>query len=208
MSDFWRTLRDGKHGLASEHVSKIERTLSVGAFVDNHKPLVEDLLQKFAAGKYQRNSDLAHLNEANWVRLVKKAGPVPPSASGSGAVSSEDFARVVYTRVTRAFPTAALASRIKKFVPRMEQQRTSESILSKQSRPRPGQKQPYRIPGATGEAAWTGIDEPKRKQVIANAKRMQRMLFVTPDVDAAEKLLSIGIHSATQVPLWGSSSSL
>ena len=197
MSDFWRTLRDGKHGLTAAQASKVERAVTVGAFVDNHGPLVEVLLQEFSDGTYRQNSDLARLSQADWIRLVDQVGP-PPSIGA--ASSAEDYARAIYTRVTRAFPTTALAARIKtwNFVeadgrkaldrffrtnPELDLMRNNLTVFLE----------------GRGNAAWTGIKAPLQEQVLVNAKRMQRVLFVTPNVDAAEALLSLGIHSATQI---------
>ena len=39
--------------------------------------------------------------------------------------------------------------------------------------------------------------------MIVNAKRLQRVLFVTPNVDSAEVLLHLGLHSATQIAMMG-----
>ena len=54
-----------------------------------------------------------------------------------------------------------------------------------------------------GDKAFTGIAEEDRPAVIANAKRFQRVLRVAPEVDTAQTLLSLGIHSATQIATMG-----
>ena len=64
MRNFWRTLGDGQHGLTADEASAIERTLSVGAFVKNYVPLVQNLVQGFSAGTYQTLPDLARLSRA------------------------------------------------------------------------------------------------------------------------------------------------
>jgi hypothetical protein len=112
MRNFWRTLGDGSHGLTAEEASTIERTLSLGAFVKNHVPLVQVLLQGFATGAYTSLPDLARITLPQWTQMVQETGApqgVNPAGSSSAA---EVFASVVYTRVTLAYPTAALASRI------------------------------------------------------------------------------------------------
>src|SRR6267143_1268845 len=68
MRNFWRTLGDGQHGFTAAEASAIERTLSVGAFVKNHVPLVQILLQRFTAGTYKSLSDLAHLTQQDWIQ--------------------------------------------------------------------------------------------------------------------------------------------
>jgi hypothetical protein len=74
MRNFWRTLGDGQHGFTTGEATAIERTLSVGAFVKNHVPLVQTLLQRFAAGTYKALSDLAHLTQQDWIQLVNQVG--------------------------------------------------------------------------------------------------------------------------------------
>src|SRR6185312_6454914 len=102
--------------------SSIERTLSVGAFVKNHAPLVQLLMQRFSSGTYKQLSDLARLGQSDWIDLVNQVG-APTSIDAAGTASAaEVFARVVYTRVTRAFPTMALGSRVATgaFIPQAE----------------------------------------------------------------------------------------
>ncbi len=112
MRNFWRTLGDGQHGFTAAEASAIERTLSVGAFVKNFVPLVQNLVQGFASGTYKTLPDLARLSVQDWVQLVNQTGP-PPGIDAAGTASpAQVFASVVYTRITRAYPTAALSGRI------------------------------------------------------------------------------------------------
>ncbi len=204
MRNFWRTLGDGQHGFTAAEASAIERTLSVGAFVKNHVPLVQVLLQGFAASTYQSLSDLARLGVSDWTRLVDQVGP-PASIDPAGTASpAEVFARVVYTRVTRAFPTVALASRLvgSKIVSPREQTPLSQFFRNNSD------LDLVRHNLATyleqqGDKAFAGIDAADRPPVVANARRMQRVLFVTPEVDAAETLLGLGLHSATHIAMMG-----
>jgi hypothetical protein len=120
MRAFWRSLGKGSAALSASEASTIERTLSIGAFVKNYPPLVQNLLEGFSSGTYKTTADLARLSLQDWVDLVNQAGP-PPGVDGTATASAaEVFARVVYTRATRAYPTAALSSRIVtgNFVPR------------------------------------------------------------------------------------------
>ena len=107
MRHFWRTLGDGEHGFSAAEASRIERTLSVGAFVKNHLPLVQTLVGGFEPANTQALPDLARLSLQDWIAIVDQSGP-PPSIDAAGAATpAEVFARVVYARVTRAYPTAA-----------------------------------------------------------------------------------------------------
>jgi hypothetical protein len=204
MRNFWRTLGDGTHGFSASEASSIERTLSIGAFVKNHLPLVQILLQRFTAGTYTDLSDLARLSKSDWIALVQQSG-VPPGIDGAGsATPTEVFARVVYARVTRAFPTTALAARIAggAFVPSAERAPLAQFFVNNPSLDLLRNNLTVFIE-QQGNKAFTGIDAKSRPQVLTNAKQIQRMLFVTPEVDAAETLLQLGVGSATQVAMMG-----
>jgi len=115
MEQFWAGLADGKHGFTAAEVALVRQTLSIGAFVKNTVALVTALNQRFAACTYKSMPDLATLSEQNWLELINAAGPdgVPGNITGAGgATPAATFAREIYERVTRAYPTAALASRV------------------------------------------------------------------------------------------------
>jgi hypothetical protein len=204
MRNFWRTLGDGQHGFTAGEATAIERTLSVGAFVKNHVPLVQTLLQRFAAGTYKALSDLAHLTQQDWIQLVNQVGP-PPSIDAAGAADpAEVFARVVYSRVTRAFPTAALASRVNtgNFIAPPERAPLNHFFLNN-SELNLVRNNLTAYLEQQGDKAFQGIALKDRAQVVVNAKRLQRVLFIALSVDTAETLLSLGLHSATQIATMG-----
>ncbi len=124
MRNFWRTLGNGQQGFTAAEASAIERTLSIGAFVKNYVPLVQNLAQGFASGAYKALPDLARLSLQDWVQLVNQTG-APPNIDAAGTASpAQVFAAVIYTRVTRAYPTAALSGRVATgaLVPQSQQQ--------------------------------------------------------------------------------------
>jgi hypothetical protein len=126
MRNFWHTLGNGQHGLAATDASLIERTLTIGAFVKNYLPLVQNLLQGFTSGTYKTLEDLARLSRQDWIALVNQTG-APTNIDAAGTANpAEVFAAVIYTRVTRAYPTAALSARIMTgtFIPVQQQQPT------------------------------------------------------------------------------------
>ncbi len=204
MREFWRLLGDGTHGLSETEAAVIERTLSLGAMVKNHVPLLRLLLAQFAEGRYQRLSDLARLTASDWLALVQESGAPPTIDQSAAGTPAEVFARVVYARATRAFPTIALASRV-----------TRGATVS------PPVREPLRQFFAhnadldlvrhnvaaylheKGSDAFTDIPSARRDEVVAEVKRLQRVLRVTPEVDAAETLLQLGFASATQIATTG-----
>lgn len=204
MRNFWRTLGDGKHGFTAAEASAVERTLGVGAFVKNHLPLIQVLLQGFTSGTYTSLASLAQLSLQDWIQLVNRTGP-PPSVDAAGtATPAEVFARVVYTRVIRAYPTVALSSRIVvgNLVPQTEQQPLQQFFQNNSKLELMKDNIPVYLANQ-GAAAFAGISEEDRPTVIANTRRFQRVLRVAPNTDAAQNLLGLGIHSATQIATLG-----
>jgi hypothetical protein len=204
MRNFWRTLGDGQHGLTSAEASSVERTLSVGAFVKNHLPLLQLLLERFAAGALTSLHDLARLGQDDWIALVQQAG-APASVDAAGEATPEEvFARVVYARVTRAYPTAALATRIaaseivEPGVRRsLDRFFTNNAALELRKTYLPAYLE------QAGDKAWQDIAQDDRAAVLDHAGRMQRVLRVDPDVDIAHTLLATGLHSATHITRLG-----
>ena len=204
MRNFWRTLGDGQHGFTTAEASSIERTLSIGAFVKNHLPLVQILMQGFTIGTYASLADLAKLGQQFWIDLVNRVG-APANIEGTPTASpAEVFARVVYARITCAYPTAALSNRLAAggLVPdsqqgpvvRFFQNNTALELV----------KDNIAVYLANrGDTAFTGIAEADRPVVTANARRFQRVLRVAPQVDAATTLIKLGIQSAAQIATMG-----
>jgi hypothetical protein len=200
MRNFWRTLGDGKHGFTAAEASGIERTLSIGAFVKNFTPLIQNLLQGFTAGTYQGLPDLARLTRQDWLQLVNQTG-VPPSIDAAGTASpAEVYAGVIYTRVTRAYPTAALSARITTaaLVPQAQQQPLAQFFTNNPSLELLKDNIPAYLAGQ-GDKAFANISADDQAAVVANARSFQRVLRVAPDADVAQTLLGLGITSATQI---------
>src|SRR6516225_6486445 len=204
MRNFWRTLGDGTHGFTAAEASGIERALSVGAFVKNYVPLVQTLVGGFTARTYKTLPDLARLTLSDWQQLVAKAGTPPGIDAAGKATPAEVFAAVIYTRVTRAYPTAALASRVSagKFVPPAQQQPVVQFFQNNPGLELLKDNLPAYLK-AQGDKAFTGISAQDRPTVVAHARSFQRMLRVAPNVDVAQKLLTAGIKSATQIASLG-----
>jgi hypothetical protein len=204
MRNFWRTLGDGKHGFTAAEASAVQRTLELSAFVTNHLPLVQLLQERFKAGTYKSLHDLALLSEQNWVELVKQSG-TPANVAPAGAASpAEVFARVIYTRVTRAYPTAALSARITtgNFLP-ADQRAPLARFFTNNAMLELGRLNLAAYLEQQGEKAFSDIAEKDRPAVLSNARRLQRVLRIVPDVDAAQTLLGLGLHSATQIATMG-----
>ncbi|HKV94827.1 MAG TPA: neuraminidase-like domain-containing protein [Candidatus Angelobacter sp.] len=200
MRNFWRTLGDGKHGFTAAEASAVERTLSVGAFVKNFMPLVQELVQRFAAGTYKNLQELAGLKLQDWVQIINETG-APPAIDASGqSTPAEVFATVIYTRVTNAYPTPALASRLGElaFVPPSQQRTLIQFFQNNLTLELTRDNLPVYL-AAQGDKAFGDINVADRPVVVAHARSMQRVLRVAPNVDVTGTLLGMGVKSATQI---------
>jgi len=205
MSRFWSTLGNGQHGFTQEEALSIQRTLSMGILVKNHAPLLELLLKRYPKTTPDQLSQLARMSVKEWEDLIDQVG-APPNLNPAGEASAAKvFALGIYTRVTRAYPTVALASRLisdKKIIPEKEQGPLDRFFTNNS----PINLLRHNLTTYINQdvnKAFEGIKISDRPGVIANAKRIQRVLFVTPDVDVAQTIFSMGIHSATQIAMMG-----
>ena len=205
MRNFWRTLGDGNHGFTAAEASSIERTLSLGAFVKNDVPLVRALMQRFSSGTYTENADLAKLSVADWTTLIESSGGAPAGINAAGNTTpAEVFAAVVYTRVTRAYPTAALASRVTAgtFLPVAQRPPLVQFFTNNPALELVKDTISTYLTSA-GENAFKGISQEDQAGVIANLRAFQRVLRIAPNVDAAQALLAQNINSATRIAAMG-----
>ena len=204
MRNFWRNLGNGQNGFTAQGASSIERTLSIGSFVKNYTPLMQNLLAGFSAGTYKTLEDLARLSLKDWVGMVNQTG-APPSIDPAGtATPAEVFASVVYTRVTRAYPTAALSSRIAtaSLVPQAQQPPLMQFFNNNPSLELIKDNVAVYL-ASQGEKAFAGINQEEQAAVVANARSFQRVLRVAPNADVAQTLLGLGVTSATQIATMG-----
>lgn len=200
MRDFWRVLKTGQLGVSPADAESIQRALSLGGLVKNHVPLLQTLEAQFVAGKYTALSQLATLSDSDWVALVKQTGP-PPNIDAAGDVDPvEVFANVVYARVTRAYPTVALSSRVSQseIVPPHLREPLTRFFRNNSDLELLRANLAVYLE-TKGEAAFEGINADQRPLVLANARTFQRVLRLAPTVDAAESLLTARMTSATQI---------
>jgi hypothetical protein len=204
MRNFWRTLGNGPSGLTAAEASSIERTLSLGAFVKNFVPLVSSLSAGFASGAYKTLPDLARLTLQDWESLVNQTGAPPGIDAAGTATPAQVFAAVVYTRVTRAYPTAALSGRIAAgtFIPEPQRKPLLQFFQNNPELELVKDNIPVYL-ASQGEGAFAGISKEDEAAVVANARSFQRVLRITPATDVAENLIGLGFHSATQISALG-----
>jgi hypothetical protein len=204
MRDFWRELQAGQLGLSPAEAVSVQRVVAIGTFVKNHLPLLQLLERDFAVGKYTSLAQLATLGKQDWIDLITQTGP-PPNIDGAGTADPvEVFAGVVYARVTRAYPTVALASRVAntEVVPPPQRQPLVRFFQNNADLDLLRQNVPVYL-AAKGSAAFEGISDDQRPVVISHARTFQRLLRITPSIDAAQSLITVGFKSAGQIATLG-----
>ena len=136
--------------------------------------------------------------------LVGQTG-APPSIDAAGDASSvEVFASVVYTRATRAYPTAALSSRIAAagLVPAPQQRPLAQFFQNNPDLELVKDNLAAYL-ASHAEEAFAGIGPQDQAAVVASARSFQRVLRVAPDPDVAQAMLGLGLTSATQIAALG-----
>ncbi len=199
---FWTTLADGKHGFTPQEVAAVRQTLSIGAFVKNSLPLITSLQQDFASGAYKNLSDLAKLSQADWLKRIQGSGAEAVPGNITAQDPATTFAKETYDRLTSAYPTAALSTRIEAFVPQAQQRPLNTFFLNNSTLDLRRQNIQMYLNQA-GSAAFTGIPEDEKNAVLAHVNAMQRVLRIVPHVDMAQTLLTAGITSATSISVMG-----
>lgn len=204
MHEFWRKLGEGQHGITATEASAIEHTFSVGALVDNLVPLTQKLVQGFASGSYQTLPDLARLSLEDWVQLVNQTDDDPGTGDAEATNRARAIASAVHNRVTRAYPTVALSSRIAagNFVPKAAQQPLALFFQNNPSLELIKHNIPVFL-ASQGEKAFAGIAQEDRATVVAHTRSFQRVLHVAPNPNVAQTLLGLGIKSATEIATLG-----
>lgn len=203
---FWQRLSEGQSGFTPAEVASVRRTLELGPLVKNQGPLLNTVRARFDSGALTSLPDLAPLTKQDWLQLIRESGPgsVPSNIAAAGNATPEEvFAQEIYYRVTRAYPTAALASRVKtgQFVPERDKQAVEQFFSA--NRDLDLRRQNLAIYLERQQSPTGGQDFPKNQAVLDRVMKFQRVLRISPHVDTAETLLNLNISSSAQIAALG-----
>jgi hypothetical protein len=204
---FWSNLADGTHGFTAAEVTAVRRTLAIGAFVKNTLPLVTALGARFTDGTYTSLPELARLTEQDWLDLITARGPgaVPANIVGAGGASpAATFAREIHERITRAYPTAALAARIGDggIVP-AQQQAPLQAFMANNAALDLRRQNLDAYLASMGQGAFQGVAAADQPAVVANLRAFQRVLRIVPHIATCQALLRLGIASSAAIAVQG-----
>lgn len=202
---FWKALA-ADPAFAPEVVAEVRQTIELGSFAKNHLPLVGKLRETVSQDPSKEPRALARLSSEDWKALVRTAGTAdaPGYPANIDGQDEEDkiatFAKEVMKRVERAYPTAALAAHVGRW-PKELLARQTESLRFIDRNP---ELDLMRVHVEVyvrdkAEAAWGDIAADHRPVVLAEVKKLQRMLHVAGRPEAATKLLAKGYHSAADI---------
>ena len=207
MSSFWQTLSDGKHGFTPAEAASAELVIELGSFVLNQLPVVKTLLARFQSGATKTVADLAALAQKDWEAILTQsgAGAVPADIAASGTTTAAQlFAAQIYGRVTAAYPTSALASRISQgsMVPDAQRAPLTAFFTANSELDLVTTNLDAYLANK-GATAFTGIAATDQAAVIANVRRFQRVLQIAANVDTAQTLLDLGLDSSSRIVMLG-----
>lgn len=196
---FWRRLVEDE-GFAEGEVEGLRRTLDVGALVKNHIPMMDAVERLLSSENDPSLPELARLELDDWIRLVESAGEkaVPENIlPGEDESPVELYAREVFERVQRRYPTTALAARIERGGLAPEGVRKPLATFFRAS---PDLDLVQANLGSWleehGSQALGELDEEVRSGTVRELEKMQRVLRISRDPRIGEILLSAGLDSA------------
>lgn len=199
---FWENLEELDDGFSSKQVKQLRRTLDVGALVKNHVPMMEVVSKKLEEQEIGL-PQLARMELRDWQELIDLGGEdvVPGNIRPSeNEKPAQLYAREVYERVQRRYPTTALAARIEREKLAPEKVREPLKVLF-ESGPELDLVQTNLGTWLeeNGEVVLSDIDEPLRQDTVREVERMQRVLRISRNPEIGEVLLKSGLDSAAHM---------
>jgi hypothetical protein len=104
LPDFWKRLKTDE-AFNQRAVDDLQVTLQLGTLTLNHPPLVRVVKE---ARRVSDARELAGLDVQDWLELM---GPVSPPEAFAGETAKNDYAQLIVSLVTKAYPTARLLTK-------------------------------------------------------------------------------------------------
>ncbi len=192
----WKALR-ANTSLSKADLATLNTTLSLGELLTGNLPLVNDTLQRLSQKNLARVSDLALIDENDWIARITA---IDPEAASIPQVLPNDtpaqriarFAKALAERFAGRYPTTAFVGGLTKA--RTSSYPTKEELISVLSA------------NPTLNLKRTNIDQyiaTKKVAIsaaaVADLKTAQRLYRISPHYASAEALNSAGFKSARSV---------
>lgn len=207
---FWEAMANESSGLKPEEVAQLKRTFDLGALVKNHLPMLE--ATRAHLGDEPSLARLATLEADDWLAIVRKAGKeaVPPNIlPGDGDPPEVLYAREIFERVQRRYPTTAIATRVarKKLLPERVREPVARFFANS-----PDLDLVTTNLGTWledhAEKALEGIRPEAQAATLREVERVQRVLRISRSVDAGEAMIDAGLDAAARFHALGRAQSV
>jgi len=200
ITSFWKAMRANPQ-FGDNLVDHLQDSIRMAMLTNNHLPLVRELQRLQQTGTFTSFRDLAGLTEEDWLGLINKqvdGRPISVSPNTPGANDGEkarNYARTISNMIQEAYPTAAIAGRIK---------RNPGGVLYKEHLVKFFDKNP------DFEFGSANIDKYLTEKAVLDAgmnrnllredlSMMQRLFKIAPSVRNIETLASNGFDSASRI---------
>jgi hypothetical protein len=179
---FWGEARSLPELREPGRIEEAQALIQLANLTDHHLVLVDRLLAARAAGELASMRDLAAFDEARWRALVADVPlPAPPSGADEPEETRRDhLAAALAERVREAFPTAAVAYRLRQDDPEISAYLLAHPDLDL----------------ATTHVDTYTTEAPASAEVAARLKRVQRSFKLTPHAEEIRALQAAGFDSA------------
>ena len=203
-AEFWRNLPTAA-GLTPEETTQVRRTLEIGSFMKNSLPLIQAIQARFSTGQIKDPRELARWTLDDWKHLITDTSAdgqaaIPPNIDGATEdARAGTFAQEILDRVTRAYPTTALVSRMTNpaIVPNPFSEHVATLLDSNPSIDL--RRNNVRVMAAANPDLLKGIPAEAHPLVLGQVSSLQRVIRLVPHADTATTLLTLGLDSAAKI---------
>ena len=209
---FWEELKKPESGFEAHEVELIRHTFEVGALVKNHIPMIEAVKDTLKKGNETELSTLARMELNDWLAVVENTGDdaVPPNIQPSNEESpAQLYAREIFERVQRRYPTTALAVIVerKQIAPEQLHEPLVQFFLNS-----PGLDLVQANFGTwleeNRDQAFRNIDQAVQVPTIKQVERLQRVLRIARDPATSATLIVAELDSAAKMNALGRSQTI
>jgi len=185
---FWQEL--GKHADLKPHTAQLQFALQIDLLTSGHLPLIQALAKM---PNLKSMHDLARLDDSVWHGLIAKSGVPHQIPGASPAAKARFYAGSILATLQAAFPTLTvlriatashhvdpLAAKFIENSPDFDIRTTRVDVYADHH----------------AAAAFQGIPEAKRVEVIQGVQRLQRVFAVSTNSDVFRELLGTKFDSA------------
>jgi Tc toxin complex TcA C-terminal TcB-binding domain/Neuraminidase-like domain/Salmonella virulence plasmid 28.1kDa A protein len=209
IEEFWQGLR--ANPTFSTRVDALQFTLQLGAFTNNHLPLVQEIQRMQQQQQISSLQDLAQFDASDWLRIINQPsgnGTIgfPPDIPGNDATEqATNYAKTMSRMVEEAFPSAFIAHRLtREEVPTQTDLRTffSQNVLNRNPEDQFDIGTSYLEQYLTQHPnALDNTSDPETAKT--QIQGMQRLYKLAPQYEEMKVLQNAGFDSAYKISRMG-----